>query len=147
MLPYVLHESMILTIYQRMWINLVYLQHAAVCPTCIYETDYISKNVNWFGLSSTCCRMSYMHLRNRLYIKECELIWFIFNMLPYVLHASTKPTIYLRMWVNLVYFQHAAVCPTWIYDIDYISKNVNQFALSSTCCRMSYMHLRNRLYI
>ena len=99
MLPYVQHESTKSTTYLRMCVNLVYLQHAAVCPTCIYEINYISKNVSSFGLSSTCCHMSYMNLRN---MTKC-----------------------ICMDNNIDYLQHAAVCPTRIYEINYISKNVS----------------------
>ena len=41
-------------------------------------------------------------------------------MQPYVLHESTKSTKGVFMDTNFVYLQHAAVCPTWIYEIDHM---------------------------
>ena len=118
MLQYVLHESTKSTKCVCMDTNLVYLLHAAVCPTWIYGIDQMCIYGYKFGLSSTCSRMSYMNLRNRPYVYLWILIWFIFNMLPYVLHESTKLTICVCMDTNLVYLLHAAVWPTWIYKID-----------------------------
>ena len=145
MQPYVLHESTKSTICVFMDTNLVYLQHAAVCPTWIYKIHHMCRNGYLFGLSSACCRvssmnlknqpymylykfglsstcsrMSYMNLRNQPYVYLWILLWFIFNMLPYVLHESTKFTICVCMDTNLVYPQHAAVCPTWIYEIEHM---------------------------
>ena len=120
MQPYVLHESTKSTICVFMDTNLVYLQHAAVCPTWIYEINHMCIYGYYFGLSLTCCRMSYMNLRNLPYVYVWILIWFILNMLPYVLHESTKLNICICMDTNFDYLQHAAVCPTWIYEIHHM---------------------------
>ena len=65
--------------------TLVYLQYAAVCPTRIFESEHVNA---WI------------------------LIWFIFKVLPYVLHESMKLNICICMDTNFDYLQHAAVCPT-----------------------------------
>ena len=115
-------------------------------PTWIYEIDHMCMYGYKFGLSSTCGRMSYMNLRNRPNVYVWIQIWFIFYMQPYVLHESTESTkcvfmdtnlgylqhaayvlhestrltICVFMDTNLGYLQHAAICPTWIYEIDYM---------------------------
>ena len=139
MQPYVLHLSTRSTICVFIDTNLVYLQHAAVCPTWIYEIDHMCIYGYKLDLSSKCSRMSYMNLRNRPYVYLWILIWFIFNMLPYVLNKSTKSTICVFMDTNLVYLLHATVWPTWIYEIDHMCIYGYKFGLSSTCSRMSYM--------
>ena len=120
MLLYVLHESTKSTICVSMDTTLVYLLHAAVCPTWIYEIDHKCIYGYQFGLSSTCCQMSYMNLQNWPYVYLWIQIGFIIYMQPYVLHESTKSTICVFIDTNLVYLQHAAVCPTWIYEIDHM---------------------------
>ena len=127
--------------------NWGYLKDAAVCPTWIYEINHLCKYGYYFGLSSTCSRMSYMNLRDRPYVYLWILIWFIFNMLPNVLHESTKLTICVFMDTNWVYHLHAAVCPTWIYEIDHMCMYGYYFGLSSTYCRISYMNLWNWPYM
>ena len=114
MRPYVLHESTKSTKCVCMDTNLVYLQHAAVCPTWIYKIDHMCMYGYKLGLSSTCSRMSYMNLRNRLYVYLWILIWFMFNMLPYVLHESTKSTIWGDFLSNNIFLlQHDKIR---IYD-------------------------------